>query len=171
VIRPVWPRSAALVALPLLGLALVGCDSIREQTQQPHDAADGVSADAGDIAIRNVLIVADESGDVGTVLASFANQGAGDRLVEVRVDGTEAAPNGGSLRIPAGGYASLGPGSTRLDVEGADTEPGRFVEVEFLFREAPRVTVDALVQPAEGIYEDALIAPRGPDAEETPPTG
>ena len=94
-----------------------------------------------------------------------------DRLVEVRVDGTEAAPNGGSLRIPAGGYASLGPGSTRLDVEGADTEPGRFVEVEFLFREAPRVTVDALVQPAEGIYEDALIAPRGPDAEESPPTG
>jgi hypothetical protein len=158
--RPVRRRDAALVALPVLGLALAGCGSVQEQTQQPYDPTDGVSAEAGDIAIRNVLVVADEDGDAATVFASFANRGSDDRLVEVRVGDTDATPTGGSLDIPGGGYASLAPESTRLDIAGADTEPGGFVEIEFLFDDAPRVSVDAMVRPAEGGYENALIAPR-----------
>lgn len=154
-------RRAAIVALPVLGLALAGCGSIKEQTQQPYDATDGVSAQAGDIGVRNVLVVATDDGDAATLMASFANRGPADRLEAVRVGETEATPTGSPLEIPAGGYASLGPEDTRLDIDGADTTPGRVVEIEFLFRRAPRVTVQALVEPAEGMYEDALMTPRG----------
>ena len=159
-IRPVRRRTAVLAALPVLALALVGCSSVHEQTQQVSDPADGTSAEAGDIAVRNVVVVASEDGDEATVFASFANRGAEDRLVEVRVDDSAATPPDGSLELPAGGYASLSPDSTRLDVEGGDIEPGQFVEIEFRFDEAPRATVDALIKPADDLYEDALIAPR-----------
>ena len=150
---------AALAAVCVLALVLTGCGS-RTQTQQWYTPADGVSAEAGDIAVRNVLVVATESGNASTVLATFANRGDEDHLVEVRVGDATATPTGGDLTIPANGFATLGPGETRVDVDGADTVPGTFVEVEFLFESAPRTTVDALVQPADGDYEDALIAPR-----------
>ena len=159
-IRPVRRRTAVLAALPVLALALVGCGSVHEQTQQVSDPADGTSANAGDIAIRNVVVVASENGDSATVFASFANRGAEDRLVEVRVGEFAATPPDGSLELPAGGYASLSPDTTRLDVGGGEVEPGQFVEIEFRFDQAPRVTVDALVKLADGLYEDALIAPR-----------
>jgi copper(I)-binding protein len=158
---------AVLAAVSALALALTGCGSIRTQTQQWYTPADGASAEAGDIAVRNVVVVADESGEESTVLATFANRGEEeDRLVEVRVGDATATPAGGDLTIPAGSYATLGPGETRVDVEGADTVPGTFVEVEFRFESAPRTTVDALVQAADGEYEDALIAPR--EASPTP---
>ena len=158
--RPVRRRMAVLAALTVLGLALAGCGSLREQTQQVYDPADGTSADAGDIAVRNVVVVASENGDAATVFASFANRGADDRLVEVHVGESAATLPDGSLELPAGGYASLSPDSTRLDVSGGDIEPGQFVEIGFRFDQAPRVTVNALVKPADGLYEDALIAPR-----------
>jgi hypothetical protein len=150
----------ALVALVVLAFALASCGSVRTQTQQWYTTADGVSAEAGDIAVRNVVVVADESGDRSTVIATFANRGdEDDELVEVRVGDVTATPTDGDLTIPADGYASLGPDETRLDVQGADTVPGEFVEVDFRFGSAPRTTVDALVQQAEGAYEDALPPP------------
>ena len=152
-------RVPALAAVCMLALVLTGC-GIRTQTQQWYTPADGVSAEAGDIAVRNVLVVATDSGDASTLLAMFANRGDEDQLVEVRVGDATARPDGGDLTIPANGYATLGPEGTRVDVEDADTVPGTFVEVEFLFERAPRTTVEALVQTAEGDYEDALIAPR-----------
>jgi hypothetical protein len=151
-----------LAAASALALTLTGCGSIRTQTQQWYTPADGASAEAGDIALRNVVVVADESGDEATVLATFANRGEEDELVEVRVGDATATPSDGDLTIPADGYASLGPGGTRADVDGADAVPGTFVEVEFRFERAPRTTVDALVQAAEGEYEDALTVPREP---------
>jgi len=152
-------RVTALAAVCMLALVLTGC-GIRTQTQQWYTPADGVSAEAGDIAVRNVLVVATDSGDASTLLATFANRGDEDQLIEVRVGDATATPDGGDLTIPANGYAALGPEGTRVDVEDADTVPGTFVEVEFLFERAPRTTVEALVQAAEGDYEDALIAPR-----------
>ena len=157
---------AVLAATSVLALILTGCGSTRTQTQQWYTPADGASAEAGDIGVRNVVVVADESGEESTVLATFANRGEEDQLLEVRVGDVNATPTGGDLAIPADGYATLGPGETRVDVGGADTVPGSFVEVEFRFERAPRTTVDALVQAAEGDYEDALIAPR--EASPTP---
>ena len=52
----------ALVTMSVLSLAAVGCANVRAQTQEWYEPADGVSTDTGDIAIRNVLLVADEEG-------------------------------------------------------------------------------------------------------------
>ena len=155
---------AALITIPVLSLAVVGCASVRAQTQLWYEPADGVSADAGGIAIRNVVLVADEEGSVATLLSTLANEGATDELVEVRVGESIVPPVGGRLEIPEDGYARLGPDEVRLDVFGADARPGQFVDVEFVFRDAPRAEVQALVQRAEGEYEGALDDAEEPTA-------
>jgi hypothetical protein len=150
-------RLAVLALVLLVGLVAAGCGAVREQTQWSVDRTDGVSGTAGDIGIRNALVVADDEGRQATVIAMFDNaRGSADELVSVRVGGRDVEPEGGPLEIPAGGNVSLGPDRTRLDVTGADAQPGRRVELEFIFANAPRASVSALVQRAEGIYADAL---------------
>ncbi|HEY9375964.1 MAG TPA: hypothetical protein VIQ02_02575 [Jiangellaceae bacterium] len=148
---------AALVTIVGLTLAATGCAGVRSQTQEWYEPADGVSTEAGDIGVRNALVVADEDGAVATVLATFANTGEEDELVEVHVGDRIATPTTGPVEIPEGGYARIGPDDdARIDVFGADVQPGEFVDVEFVFQEAPRAEVQALVQRAEGDYEAAL---------------
>jgi hypothetical protein len=158
---------AALLTIVGLTLVAAGCAPIpiRAQTQEWYEPADGVSTEAGDIAIRNVVLVAEEDGPVATVLATFANTGAEDEFVELRVGDRIATPTTGPVEIPENGYARLGPDNVRVDVFGADVQPGEFVDVEFVFRDAPRAEVEALVQRPEGEYEGALD-----DAEEPTPT-
>jgi len=158
---------AALMTIVGLTLVAAGCAPIpiRAQTQEWYEPADGVSTQAGDIAIRNVLLVAEEDGSVATVLATFANNGPEDEFIEVRVGDRIATPTTGPVVIPEDGYARLGPDDVRVDVFGADVRPGEFVDVEFVFRDAPRAEVEALVQRPEGDYEGALD-----DTEEPTPT-
>lgn len=163
--KPAATRPAALTALLLLVLGLTGCaseNSIRLQTQDFYTAGDGVNGQAGDIAIRNLLLVADEeAADAqtpvpATVLGTFANSsGEPDRLLEVRVGESVAQPEGGGLEIPARGYASLGLEENRLQIEADGVIPGRFVLVTLMFESAPEATLRALVQRAEGWYADA----------------
>jgi hypothetical protein len=165
VVKPAATRPAALTALLLLVLGLTGCaseNSIRLQTQDFYTAGDGVNGQAGDIAIRNLLLVADEeAADAqtpvpATVLATFANPTSEpDRLLEVRVGESVAQPEGGGLEIPARGYASLGLEENRLQIEADGIIPGRFVLVTLVFESAPEATLRALVQRAEGWYADA----------------
>jgi hypothetical protein len=149
-------RLALLASVSLLGLLAVGCGDVREQTQWSGDRTHGVSATAGDIGIRNALVVADEDGRQATVFATFANSGSADELVTVRVGNRDVEPDGGPLEIPANGFATVGPDATRLDVTGAQAQPGQRVELEFIFADAPRATVNALVQADAGIYAGAL---------------
>jgi hypothetical protein len=179
VVKPAATRPAALTALLVLGLT--GCaseNSIRLQTQDFYTAGDGVNGQAGDIAIRNLLLVADDTeGDPqtpvpATVLATFANPTSQpDRLLEVRVGESVAQPEGGGLEIPARGYASLGVEENRLQIEADGVIPGRFVLVTLVFESAPETTLRALVARAEGWYADAAPTEQpltgfgaGPDA-------
>lgn len=149
-------RRRFLVTAPVLTLALAGC-SVGEQTQQWYDPADGVSAEADDILIRNVVVVADDDG-AATVLASFANESnVDDRLVEVIVDDVTATQSERRIDIPARGYASVGPDGARVDVTGTTATPGHLVDVEFRFDKGPRTTVETLVQAAEGTYADVEV--------------
>jgi copper(I)-binding protein len=150
-------RLALIASVSLLGLLAIGCGDVREQTQWSADRTNGVSATAGDIGIRNALVVADEAGRQATVFATFANSGSSaDELVAVRVGDRDAEPDSGPLEIPANGFATVAPDATRLDVTGAQAQPGQRVELEFIFADAPRATVSALVQADAGIYAGAL---------------
>lgn len=149
-------RLAMLVAVSLLGLLAAACGEVREQTQWDDDRTHGASATAGDIQIRNALIVADEEGRQATLMASFANRGPTDELQRVIVNGREAEPEGGPLAVPARGFARLDADENRLDLQNIDTTPGLRTEVEFIFGAASRATVNVLVLADEGIYASVL---------------
>lgn len=149
-------RLAVLASVLLLALVAAGCGEVRAQTQWTQDRTHGVSATAGDIGVRNALVVADEEGRRATLLAMFTNRGEADELISVRIAGSDAEPEGGPLTLPARGTVSVGPDQTRVDVTGVDAQPGRRVDVEFIFANAPRASISALVQPADGIYAGAL---------------
>jgi hypothetical protein len=150
-------RVVTLVAVPVLALMALGCANVTEQTQAWRDAPNGTSATAGEMDIRNALVVSDSEGN-GTVFASFANRGGqADALTGVIVDDIEATSGAGDVELPAGGVASVAADGARVDVSGMDVAPGRIVDVQFIFANAPRVSVQAIVQPNDGIYADVTF--------------
>jgi hypothetical protein len=129
---------------------------MNEQTQDWYTPANGVSTEAGDIGLRNVLVVADDE-EQATILAALSNRGSqDDSLLEVTIGDVVSEPVNGAIDIPAKGYATVGPDADRIDVTHVDAAPGRIVEVTFRFAHAPRTTVDALVQADTGPYADTL---------------
>lgn len=155
-------RHRLLAVAPVLALAVAGCGDMQEQTQRWYPPANGVNGEAGDIGLRNVVVVADDDGRA-TLVAALSNRGdESDQLIDVLVADT-AADLTGQLEIPADGFANISPETNRVDVTEADITPGRTVHVEFHFANAPRTEVEALVLPAEGDYADAL-----PPVEEAP---
>lgn len=164
-------RRGMLAAVPVVAIGLTGC-SMLEGTQQWYDATDGVSVDAGDVGVRDIVVVTDGEGRA-TVLATFANRGDDDQLVEVVVGGVSATPADGALDLPGGGYARVGPDDTRIDLDAVDATPGLGVDVEFRFADAERASVEALVKAESGLYADIIIKPAPeltPVPDETPPT-
>lgn len=145
-------RIAALLALPALALLTIGCGEVREQTQAWREPPHGTSASAGDIEIRNALIVTNTEGSA-TVYASFANDADdADALTSLIVGETEVSPDGGEIELPAGEVTSVSPDDARVDLPDFDVRPGRLVDLQFVFADAPRTTVRAIVQPNEGFY-------------------
>ena len=150
-------RIAVFAMLPVLALAAIGCAEVHEQTQAWRESPHGASATAGEVDIRNALVVSDSAGN-GTVFASFANRGdEADALSAVIVGGIEATPDGSDVDLPTGGVAAVAPDGSRVDVSGMDVAPGRVVDVQFIFANAPRASVQTIVQPNEGIYADVTF--------------
>jgi hypothetical protein len=55
-------------------LALTGCTFITPiATQDPYDPSDGVGADIGDLALRNILLVANDTSEATLVLTAVNN--------------------------------------------------------------------------------------------------
>lgn len=154
--KPVRWRRALLA--PIIAIALTGC-SMHEASQSWYNPTDGTSTDAGSIAIRNVVVVATDDGQA-TVLANFVNRGADDQLVEVIVGDASGTPTPATVEIPSGASTRIGPdAAARVDVSGSDASPGRSVDVEFRFENAPRVTLDALAQENDGLYAGSIVVP------------
>ncbi len=168
-------RRRVLAAVPVVALAVTGC-SIHEQTQRWYAPANGVNGDAGDIGLRNVLLVADDDGNA-TVMATLSNEGMdADQLTGMVVNDSPVQLSTGELDIPAGGVANIGPEAERIDLSATDLVPGSMTEIEFRFDNASRTTVDALVRPTEGEFANALQgAPTSDDPTDVPtpddPTG
>ncbi len=72
-------RFGATLCIPL-ALALTGC-GMNAQTLQPYTPAEGVNSTSGPVMVRNLLIVADNTGR-GVVSASVATY-TGDTLTGV----------------------------------------------------------------------------------------
>ncbi|KZE92978.1 MULTISPECIES: hypothetical protein [unclassified Agromyces] len=119
-------RLAASAALAL-GIAIggTGCGMITYQaTTERYDPSDGVSAEVGSLAVRNILIIS-EDGDEGSMILSVSNSGSEDATLELQV-GSETV----EVDVDAGQTVAPGAGDEEpLLIEGLDAEVGGLVPV------------------------------------------
>ncbi|GAA4051164.1 hypothetical protein [Agromyces indicus] len=119
-------RLAASAALAL-GIAIggTGCGMVTYQaTTERYDPSDGVSAEVGSLAVRNILIIS-EDGDEGSMTLSVSNSGSEDATLELQV-GSETV----EVDVDAGQTVAPGAGDEEpLLIEGLDAEVGGLVPV------------------------------------------
>jgi hypothetical protein len=148
-------RALASIAVLVLAAGLSGCANKNAATQKFYTPADGVNGQAGDVAIRNVLVVSETEGNA-SLLATFVRQGGEeDRLVGVRIDGRDATLTPSQILLPLSAPVTVGMADLAARASGVEVEPGGLAEVEFRFQRAPRTSVEALVFPPENVYGEA----------------
>jgi hypothetical protein len=129
---------ARLAASAVLAVGLVlgasGCSMLTYQaTTEHYDPSDGVSADVGDLDLRNILVVS-EDGEDGNLVMTVVNTGEEDAELGVQV-----GEGGGEtliVEVEAGATVSLGGDEEPLLLEGIDTEPGSLVPIFFQYGSA-----------------------------------
>lgn len=144
-------RLGVALCVPLV-LALTGCMA-QFQTLQPYTPGQGVNHDIGSVKIRNLLVIADNSGQ-GVISASMVSA-SDDSLTAVA--GTPLSPSGApgsALVVTATGIplamtpntlVVLTEGPTRLAVSSPDLKPGLLAQVTLTFSKAGQITLVAPV--------------------------
>ncbi|MFE6965947.1 hypothetical protein ACFVAJ_12575 [Agromyces sp. NPDC057679] len=133
-------RLAASAALALgVALGASGCSMLTYQaTTEHYDASDGVSANVGDLDLRNILVVSDDGVD-GTLVLTIVNNGEDDVDLDVQVDG------GDTVTIPVDAGATVAFGADAVEgldevepivLEGIDTDPGSLLPIYFQYGSA-----------------------------------
>jgi hypothetical protein len=116
--------SLAVGALVVLGTS--GCAMLSTQaTQIQYSASDGVNIpDSGPLQVRNVLIVTDEEGIDGSLVAAVVNTTSDSHTLNIEW-GEGSSKSTEEIRVPANSVVSLGTDETEpLQLEGIDTKPG-----------------------------------------------
>jgi hypothetical protein len=116
--------SLAVSALVVLGTS--GCALVSTQaTQLQYSASDGVNIpDSGPLDVRNVLVVTDEEGVDGVLVAAIVNTTSEAQTLNIEY-GEGASKTSEKIRVPANSVVSLGTDETdALPLEGIDTKPG-----------------------------------------------
>lgn len=151
------PRATRLVATAALGAALIagmsGCALVSTQaTEIAYSPADGVNVpDSGPLQVRNALIVSEEEGGPGNMIAAIVNPTSEPATLTIEL-GEGAGAQTETVRVPARSTVSLG------NPEG-DEEPLRFDEIAG----PPGSTVPVYFQSgdAEGVLQEVPVL--GPD--------
>ncbi len=127
-----------LIASVVVGAAVVlgtsGCAMLASQsTTIPYSPADGMNVpnSSGPLAVRNALIVANEDGSEGNLVAAIVNASEDAEVLNIEVgEGSDATSL--TVRVPAGSTKSLGDGDTApLLIEDLGVMPGATVSVYF----------------------------------------
>lgn len=140
---------------------------------------DNTDARIGALSLLDIDVVIDPSTDRGLVTGTVVNDGRGaDQLQQLSAAGHQAQLAQGSgtsasgaasltaaatvtsLPIPAGDTLRLGStGMAMATVPSTGLTPGSYVPVVFQFADAGTTTVQALVEPDNGIYAGITPAP------------
>jgi hypothetical protein len=126
-------RLAASAALALgLALGASGCSMLTYQaTTEHYDASDGVSANVGDLDLRNVLIVSEDGAD-GNLVMTVVNTGEDDATL-----GVQFGEGGGDVievEVEAGQTLVLGSDEEEpVLLEGIDAEVGGLLPMYFQY--------------------------------------
>jgi hypothetical protein len=147
-------RRAILPMLALLaGLLLSGCGAgFTAMTNIQFAPGNGATADAGQIAVRNALLVQDSGSGLVSLYTVFVNSGPEDTLSSITVAGANPVtlPNG-PIDLPTNQQVSLGPNGTELLVNGLTISPGFLALVTYTFQNAGSVSAEVLLTTPQNI--------------------
>lgn len=97
-------RTGLAGATLALSIVVAACGAnFGAQTTKPYQAAEGTNADSGPIAVRNMLVLADEDGK-GELHAGIVNKGDEDDTLVGIASAPSTEPDG---QDPAGGPATV----------------------------------------------------------------
>lgn len=147
--------SLAIGALVVFGTS--GCAMFSTQaTTIPYSPADGVNVpNNGPLDVRNVVIIADEEGSDGNLIAAIVNTTDEPQTLSIEYgDGSSE-----SIRVKANQVLSLGSEDTKpLLLEDIDTMPGATLTMYFQSGDAEGVSVEVPVLDGSLEYLE-LLAP------------
>lgn len=129
------PRFVAVLALSAaVALGTSGCNLISTQaTLIEYSPADGISVpdSSGPLQVRNALIVANDEGTDGNLVAAIVNETDESQTLNIEY-GEGSSTTRATVRVPAGEVVSLGTEDTEpLLLEAIDTKPGADLAVFF----------------------------------------
>ena len=160
-----------LIASVAVGVAVVlgasGCSMISEQgTTIPYSPSDGIDVkDVVDapLQVRNALVVANDDGTTGNLIAAVINMTDSSHTLTVQVgDGSSAVTE--TVHVQAHTVASLGANADPLRLDGIDARPGSTLPVYFQSGDARGVLADVPVLGGDDeMYEGFVPTPAPTD--------
>jgi hypothetical protein len=151
-------RLAASAALAIvLALGASGCAMLTYQaTTEKYDPSDGVSADVGDLDLRNILVVSEDGVD-GTLVMTIVNTGEDDATLGVQFG--EGGSDVTEIEVEAGQTLVLGSeDEEKVVLEGIDAEVGGLLPMYFQAGDAEGIDKQVPVLDAR-LPEYADLAP------------
>ncbi|WP_029146357.1 hypothetical protein [Microbacterium luticocti] len=160
--------SVAVSAAVILGAT--GCSIISPQgTTIPYSPSDGINVpdeQGAPLLVRNALIVADEQGTVGNLIAGVVNMTDAAHTLTVQV-GEGANQITEQVQVPAHAVKSLGVNADPLRLDGLDVKPGATVPVYFQSGSASGAQVNVPVLGGDESYLTSLV-PQQTEPSHTP---
>lgn len=158
-------RIGVSLCIPL-ALALTGC-GMDAQTLQPYTPAEGVNSSTGPTMVRNLMVVADDTGR-GVVSASVVTY-ADDTLTGVagtpqKADGSTGSPlvvttTGLPLTLTSNRLVVLTDSPLRIAVTSPDLKPGLLAKITLTFAKSGQVTLLApVVSSSEPEFQHITVA-------------
>jgi len=151
--------SIALGAAVVLGAT--GCTFITPQsTTIVYSPSDGVTVEGSKpLEVRNALIIANDEGTAGNLVAAVVNPTDGDLTLRMEI-GEDRVPQ--SIRVPANSVVSLGgDGTPPLELDDFRAEPGTNIPIYFQSGNVNGVQTDVPVMDGSLPYYKTL-APEAP---------
>ncbi|WP_076261793.1 hypothetical protein [Intrasporangium flavum] len=159
---PVRRRVSALAAGLALAAVTAGCQvNSPVQTDVAYVPADGVPADVGQLAVRNLVLVGDGTGQA-VVTGSAINLGTDPmtvKFVPQAAQGATAAPSGSE--VPLGPREQVDLAGKGLQLSGVTAKPGTLVPVTITSSTGGTTVAQVPVLPPDGYYSTATPAPTG----------
>jgi hypothetical protein len=82
--------ASSIAAAVVTVLALTGCGfSVPVATMKPYDPSDGVGADIGDLALRNILLIANDNNEA-TLIMTVVNRADDDIVLNLQYGDADA---------------------------------------------------------------------------------
>ena len=160
--RPSTRRVTTVLAGVALALATTGCQvNSPVQTNVAYVPADGVPADVGQLALRDLALVGDGTGPV-VISGSAVNLGDQDMTVQIAAQAdpnATAAPTGSEIQLRPREQVNLA--TKGLQLSGVTTKPGGLVPLTITSSTGGTGVVKVPVLAPKDFYSTVTPAPTG----------